>query len=199
MGWRPGQFIFLSSPEAGLNEPHPFTIASAPNANGSLSLVIKTVGDWTRRLPKVLQEGTTVKVEGPYGRFNFRKGAKRQVWLAGGVGVTPFLAWAESLSAKDQRDIHLIVCVQNDEDQALFLPILQAAHARNSHFSFQVVVSKTQGRLTADRLVETTPFPVGAADLWFCGPSKLRQNILTGLERIGHTPKRVHFEYFEFV
>ncbi len=44
----------------------------------------------------MLRTGTRVQVEGPYGRFDFRKGGARQIWLAGGIGITPFLAWAES-------------------------------------------------------------------------------------------------------
>ncbi|AMY71329.1 oxidoreductase, flavocytochrome subunit [Frigidibacter mobilis] len=41
MRWRPGQFAFLRAPEAGLAEPHPFTIASAPRADASLSMSIR--------------------------------------------------------------------------------------------------------------------------------------------------------------
>ena len=37
---------------------------------------------------------------GPYGCFDFRRGlAGRQVWVAAGIGVTPFIAWLESLQA----------------------------------------------------------------------------------------------------
>ncbi|MEI2804612.1 MAG: hypothetical protein V9G18_01295 [Albidovulum sp.] len=37
MRWRPGQFAFLSAPEAGLGEPHPFTIANAPEPDGRMN------------------------------------------------------------------------------------------------------------------------------------------------------------------
>ncbi len=197
MRWRPGQFAFVRAPEAGLSEPHPFTIASAPRPDGALKLSIRARGGWTRRLPGALRTGMSVQVEGPYGRFDFRKGGARQIWLAGGIGITPFLAWAESLTGTERRDIHLVYCVHRPED-AVGVETLKAAAARNPRFSFSVVPTARDGRLTAERLNETAPFAVSEADLWFCGPTGLRRGILRGLRAIGQTPRRVRFEHFEF-
>ncbi|GAA0283779.1 ferredoxin reductase family protein [Rhodovulum strictum] len=196
MRWRPGQFVFFSAPEAGLSEPHPFTISNAPHRDGTLTLSIKGLGGWTRRLPGALREGMSVQVEGPYGRFDFRRGGTRQIWLAGGIGITPFLAWAESLAESERRDIHLVYCVRTPEE-AIGLETLQVA-ARNPGFSFEVVATAGDGRLTADRLIASAPFPVGEADLWFCGPTGLKDGILKGLAALGQAPRRVRFEHFEF-
>lgn len=196
MRWRPGQFVFLGAPEAGMGEPHPFTIASAPRADGSMTLAIRALGGWTRRLPGALREGAAVRVEGPYGRFDFRQGGARQVWLAGGIGITPFLAWAESLPATESRQIHLIHCVRT-EDEAIGQEVLAAAAARNSHFSHDLIVTGKAGRMSAERLIASTPFAVGDADLWFCGPDGLRQTVLDGLAGLGQRPQRLRFERFD--
>ena len=197
MRWRPGQFAFFRAPEAGFSEPHPFTIASAPRPDGALTLSIKGLGGWTRRLPDALRTGMSVQVEGPYGRFDFRKGGARQIWLAGGIGITPFLAWAESLTEAERRNIQLVHCVRTPEE-AIGVEILQAAAARNPRFSYQVVATERDGRLTAERLSGMAPFPVRDADLWFCGPKGLKDGILKGLKALDQTPRRVRFEYFEF-
>ncbi|KAF0132371.1 MAG: oxidoreductase flavocytochrome subunit [Xanthobacteraceae bacterium] len=197
MRWRPGQFAFIRAPEVGLSEPHPFTISSAPRPDGTITLHIRSLGDWTRRLPGALREGITVQVEGPYGRFDFRKGGARQVWLAGGIGITPFLAWAESLTESEGRDIHLVHCVRNTED-AVGLDILKAAAMRTPRFSFELVASAQVGRLSAERLIASAPFPVGRADLWFCGPKGLKDEVLEGLASLGQSPRKVRFEHFEF-
>src|SRR3954462_13083545 len=42
-------------------------------------------------------------VGGPHGRFDHAKGTQRQIWIAGGIGVTPFLSWLRSL---DDRALH---------------------------------------------------------------------------------------------
>jgi predicted ferric reductase len=197
MRWRPGQFVFFCVPDAGFSEPHPFTIASAPRPDGALTLSIKGLGGWTRRLSDALRTGMRVQVEGPYGRFDFRKGGARQIWLAGGIGITPFLAWAESLTETERRTIHLVHCVRTPEE-AIGVETLQAAAARNPRFSYQLVATAREGRLTAERLTEMAPFAIRDADLWFCGPKGLKDGILKGLKARGQTPRRVRFEHFEF-
>lgn len=122
-----------------------------------------------------------MQVEGPYGRFNFRKGGARQIWLAGGIGITPFLAWAESLTEADSRDIHLIHCVRT-QGEAIGVETLRAAAARNPRFSFEVVVTTRDGRLTAERLIGAVPFAIRLADLWFCGPTRSEGRGSQGLE-----------------
>lgn len=196
MRWRPGQFVFVRAPNAGLAEPHPFTIASAPHPDGSLRLAIKRLGDWTNHLPDHLGAGATVLVEGPYGRFNFRKGCKRQIWLAGGIGITPFLAWAESLKEADPYEIVLIWSVASHEE-AFAIDALQAAAERNPNLRVHLAVTAEKGRLTADLLAALVPFQIREADLFFCGPNGLKDTILTGLKAKGLSPRRVHFERFE--
>lgn len=195
--WRPGQFVFLRADKAGMSEPHPFTIAAAPRKDGCLRLMIAARGGWTRRLPQALAVGMPVALEGPYGRFDYRKGGRQQLWLAGGIGVTPFLAWAEGLTAAETRRIHLVYSLRNP-DEAMGLEILQAAAARNPRFSFEVIATSRDGRLTPARLVQTAPFAPREADLWFCGPQGLKDSMVEGLAALGQKPRRLRFEHFEF-
>jgi predicted ferric reductase len=197
MRWRPGQFAFLSLPGLGLGEAHPFTITAPPQSSGCIRFSIKPLGDWTRRLPERLAPGATVEVEGPYGRFDFRKGGPKQIWVAGGVGITPFLAWAQSLAADEQRRIYLLYSVHRERD-AIGLDALSDVAQTVPTFSFDLAVSGREGRPTAERLVSGAPFSTQEADLFFCGPPDLRRTILRGLEARGLAPRRVRFEYFDF-
>ena len=167
--WRPGQFAFLSAPDAGMAEAHPFTIASAPRADGHLRFGIKALGGWTRRLPERLAHGQRLRVEGPYGRFVFRKRARRQVWLAGGIGITPFLAWAEALTDTDQQEIAL-VWVVTTRTEAFAAERLAAIAARHAGLTVHIVASAEDGRFTAQRLTQLVPFPLHESELFYCGP-----------------------------
>lgn len=100
-GHRAGQFVFASWDAR--EGPHPFTVASAPGTCGRtpdgrplLRLVIKPLGDYTAELHRCLRPGMAMQIEGPYGRFDGQAGSATQVWVAGGVGITPFLAWLEA-------------------------------------------------------------------------------------------------------
>lgn len=193
--WRPGQFAFLSASDVGMAEAHPFTIASAPSADGRLRFTIKSLGNWTRRLPERLSPGKRLRVEGPYGRFVFRRRVRRQVWLAGGIGITPFLAWAEALTDADQQEIAL-VWVVTTRPEAFAAERLATIAARHPGLTVHVMASAEDGCLTAQRLIQLVPFPLCESELFYCGPAGLRDAVVSGLQATGQRPRRVHHEVF---
>lgn len=88
-----GHFGFLRMKADGLREPHPFTIASAPSADGRISFVIRALGDYTAKLIAQVEPGMYADVYAPYGRFERRPECQREIWIGGGVGISPFIAW----------------------------------------------------------------------------------------------------------
>ncbi|MDA2960234.1 MAG: hypothetical protein O3A28_09455 [Actinomycetota bacterium] len=95
----PGQFAFVRFNAPGLREPHPFTIASCPG-NDVVRFHIRDLGDWTSRLGRELTVGTTARLEGPYGRLGpVPSPGTRALWVAGGVGITPFLSALDAADA----------------------------------------------------------------------------------------------------
>lgn len=89
-GHQAGQFAFVTlDPREG---PHPFTMSSAWKDDGKMFFLIKALGDYTQTLPSKVKVGDVAQVEGPYGRFSFQGRHRRQIWVAGGIGITPFIA-----------------------------------------------------------------------------------------------------------
>lgn len=147
---RAGQFAFFGFAGAGMAEPHPFTISSAPRVNGDLRVTIAPLGDLTTRLSGALEEGQQVRVTGPHGRFG-APGHKPQVWIAAGIGITPFAALAADVS-RDGAPVTLIYCVRCEKDAA-HLQELRALASVTPDFRLVLWDSKTQGRLTPRRRV----------------------------------------------
>jgi predicted ferric reductase len=193
---KPGSFAFVSFATKGLRETHPFTV-SRTSEDGGIQFSIRGLGDFTRHLRDALSEGDHARVEGGYGRFDYRRGGQAQVWVAAGIGITPFLAWADSLTADNKSQIVLIYCVRN-EAEGVGLDRLQAAAERMPGFSFILHKSDTDGRFDAARLAALAPFEIAKASLWFCGPPPLRVALQKGLKEAGKRPRSVHFERFEF-
>ena len=107
LNFKPGQFAFVEIQGKEWSEPHPFTISSAPNED-RLRLTMKVLGDWTRKVREELHPGGEVIVRGPYGRFDASTAeCRKQVWIAGGIGLTPFLSKLRAMDEKDDRDIQL--------------------------------------------------------------------------------------------
>lgn len=193
---KPGSFAFVSFAAKGLRETHPFTVSQI-NPNGGIQFSIRGLGDFTKHLRDNLTEGVHARVEGGYGRFDYRRGGTTQVWVAAGIGVTPFLAWADSLTADNQDQIQLIYCVRNDAE-AVGMDRVAAAAARMPGFTYLLHKSETDGRFDAAKLIASAPFSVRNASLWFCGPPPLRVALQKGLKAAGKSPRSVHFERFEF-
>jgi predicted ferric reductase len=193
---RPGQFGFFRVSKPGLREPHPFTIAGMEEG-GIVRFAIKPLGDFTTALRENIAVGDRLKLEGGYGRFNHRRGGKKQIWLAGGIGVTPFLAMAGRLNGDEGQDIHMVYCVR-DRAEAIGLEVFETQAEKLPNFSFTLHDSKTDGRLDAAKLAAASAVDPAGADLWFCGPPLLRKAIEKGLKELGKKPGRVEFELFEF-
>jgi len=93
--YRAGQFAFIKIDYPGLREPHAFTFASSPHRH-NLRFVIRELGDWTRAMREADLDGASVTVEGPYSLFEpSGSGDQPVLWIAGGVGITPFLSAIE--------------------------------------------------------------------------------------------------------
>lgn len=195
---RPGQFAFIRFDRAGLGEAHPFTIAGGESGpNGQLRFAIRPLGDFTRRLRDTLQVGDAMVVEGGYGRFDPARGGARQIWIAGGIGITPFLSALDSALAVPGRQIHLFHCVRGAEE-AIDRERLDAAARAEPGFAFTLHASAEAGRLGAGHIVSGCGFDPAGAELWFCGPSAMREALVGDLVRQGKAPSRVEFERFEF-
>ncbi len=182
-GHEAGQFAFVRF--EGSEGAHPFTITSPWAGDGRLVFLIKGLGDYTNALPTLLKTGGLLRVEGPYGRFNFDGAKPRQVWVGGGIGITPFIARLQQLARQpDGKTIDLFHTTA-DVDEAAFARLREAARA--AHVRLHLMVDAVDGRLDAERLCRAVP-DWREADFWFCGPaafgSELRRDLLArGLGR----------------
>jgi len=190
--WRAGQFVFVRVGSGALAEPHPFTVASV-HVDGYIRLVVKSLGDWSEQLGSRVAVGDNVFVEGPYGRLHlFPKRATEVVWIAGGVGVTPFLAG----SRVRQEGIvpHLFYAVRSRDD-APGLEELNAA-AEAGRIIFHLHVSSEGTRLTdADLIATFGEDGLRDSHVVMCGPNALVRAMTQAVRELG--AQHVHVEEFD--
>ena len=145
-------------------------------------------------MPGTLQVGQPVTVEGPYGRFGFAGDKNRQIWVAGGIGITPFIARMQALvQAPDGRAVDLFYCTSAPDEGFIARLHALAAQAR---VKLHVLVTQRDGRLDAERICRTVPAWTRAG-VWFCGPAGFGQALREGFVAKGLAAKDFHQELFD--
>ena len=185
-----GQYAFVQ--HEGSNEKHPFTIASVVNSEHEIHFAIKALGHYTRRIQNEWKVGDKLMIEGPYGRFLFDQSPlSKQIWIAGGVGITPFIAWLESLQGRRLvQDVTLYYCV-NEREECL-VPEYIASLAAASGITLKLHCSNSDGYLQPESL------PIDEnTSVWFCGPAGFANKIQQAIRQKGlSVSDHFHREYF---
>ena len=195
MKYQLGQFAFLRVKVPRLREPHPFTIASSPDEK-CLRFVIRDLGDWTHRLMTSLAINDRIVVEGPYGHLAPIPNhvVDEVVWIAGGVGITPFLGSSISRPTDDGPTPHLFYCVPSRQN-APAIELLEIA-AREGRIILHVHASDEKNRIHPDHVINA----IGAGNLQnvhivMCGPDSLVRSMKSDLRR--HGARHMHVEGFD--
>jgi len=194
-GWKghdAGQFAFVTfSRHEG---KHPFTIASAWDPEKrEIMFITKALGDYTDFLPETVRPGGEAVVEGPYGRFTFDDARERQIWIGGGIGVTPFVARMKQLAkTPGKKAVSLVHSTKELSQEAMELLKADAAAAG---IDLHVLLDDKDGFLTGDRLRDMIP-DWKSASVWFCGPAGFGQALRGDLVGHGVAPGDFHQELF---
>lgn len=194
---RSGQFLFVRFPnEKILNESHPFTISSAP-AEDTLRLTIKASGNFTRDLFSTLKAGTDAVIEGPYGMFNYKTGGPKQIWIAGGIGLTPFLSFLRDMDGNLAHDVDFYYTVRHPEE-AVFVDEIEAVDKKNPRLKVYIRYSAKDGSLSIDDILKNAGGNVTDRHVYLCGPLPMIQAFEKKFLDLGVPKGNLHYEEFNF-
>ncbi len=188
-----GQFAFLQF--AHSKEPHPFTIASSSIDPKALRFGIKGLGDFTNELYSNIRVGQKVIVEGPYGEFKFDDACERQIWIAGGIGITPFIARLEYLSnnGRTNKPIDFWYCT-NGELESQFPISLKELCDKAGVNLYHLNANKRE--FFSTDILKNKFDDLGMSSIWFCGPLPLRTIIDKGLKSLQFNNSNFHYDSF---
>lgn len=191
-GHNSGQFAFVTF--ADDEGPHPYTIASSWNPNDRhITFITKALGDYTQVMPERLKVGNAVKVEGPYGKFVFNDGKSRQIWIGGGIGITPFIARMKQLAGSVHNQsidlIHTTPHIQSSIKEKLL------ADTKAAQVNLQLLIDNQDGHLDGERLRSSFP-DWKSASIWFCGPKGFGEALRKDLLAHGLPSNSFHQELF---
>ncbi|NEZ03790.1 oxidoreductase [Wenzhouxiangella sp. XN201] len=197
-----GNFVYLTLYDQtlaiGRGEEHPYTISSAPGED-RMRIAIKALGDASRAVQS-LKLGGRATVEGPYGRFFVSpdRVVRPEIWVAGGIGITPFLARMRHLRQTEQgADACLIYCVQ-DEAREIFAGELRDLAQAIEGFELNLHYFYREGPLSYEYLEQVCP-DLAEREIYICGPGPLNRLVRDHANRAGIPESRIHTEEFELL
>jgi ferredoxin-NADP reductase len=138
--FKAGQYIdlTLSNGEPGTaNElTHTFSIASSPS-DEELVVTTRMRNTVFKQVISTLPIGSPARIEGPMGSFSLHNNtAKPAVFLAGGIGIAPFLSILTH-AAKEKLHHHIVLFYANRYlEDAAFIDVLWKLETANPRFRF---------------------------------------------------------------
>ena len=132
--------------------------------------------------------GTTLEISEPVNLFPVMQTGKRHILIAGGIGITPFMAMLAQFK-RDMTAFELHYAVRSAEEGA-YVDRLRADEASEIH----VYRSDKGQRIALSRIIENQPL---GTHLYVCGPQRMIDWTLQTARQEGWPDENVHYEHFD--
>lgn len=189
-----GQFVFLEFRLPGvLKESHPFSLLSKSDSL-PIMIAVKSEGEYTNEI-KNIKVGSKLLIEGPFGMFSYAfHPLKNQIWIAGGIGITPFVGMAQSLKPEDGINVHLFYSVK-EESEAIYTDVFKRLAKTNPSFKYTLHISDKSGRIDA-HIIKKTLGGIAKQSVFICGPSRMMKSLREQFVKEGIKSQKIYSEEF---
>lgn len=205
-----GQNITLKKNIDGEELRRSYSICSAPHEN-RLCVAVKRVeaGKFSTYVNAHLQQGDTIEVLPPTGRFNTPLNAgnkKHYLAFAAGSGITPIISIIKTSLATEPASSFTLVYGNRGRGSIIFFEEL--AGLKNKYierFNFINILSREKtgasvnfGRINADKLGELQKMVDYKTmdEIFICGPQEMLFSLKQFLASQDVDEKKIHFELF---
>lgn len=200
--YQPGQYFYFTLPSLKYPDPRGttrhFTLSSSPTEPNILQCTTRIRPDsGFKRTLIELPVGTVIDGEGPNGVFVFdEKETITSVFIAGGIGITPFRSMIKYISDKKLSTPIYLIYSNSDPDFA-FKKELDAITLAHPNIKVQYVVTSVEGHLDAEKIGRfLTGWGLDLPKLtwWVCGPPVMIDAMEQTLGEMGVTTNHLRTE-----
>jgi ferredoxin-NADP reductase len=194
--WQPGQYVHYI-----LNHPKPddrgveryFSIASAPHEKQvMLTTRFSPKGSSFKKALKKFKPGDVIEAHEKGGNFVLDHRRKMFVFIAGGIGITPFRAILLDLD-RNRKPLNVQLLYANRNNDFPYRKELEALKRRHPEFRIDYVVSPDRiDEKSIPQLVPDMDEPV----FYVSGPEPMVESLDKTLIKLGVSKKRVKNDFF---
>jgi predicted ferric reductase len=202
----PGQFAWIKLEGSAFTlEEHPFSFASSAERTDRIEFGIKALGDFTSSIG-ACRTGTLAYVDGPHGAFsNDRYASAAYVFIAGGVGITPFMSMLRTMADRgDRRPITLIYADKTWEGVAYRDELAKLEERLNLEVVYVLEEPEDdwegeEGMITDELLERRLPDDDLSRYYMVCGPPVMMDVVQDALRERDVPQARIQLERFALV
>lgn len=199
--------VVLPDPPAGdaQSARHAFSIVSAPFQQ-QLTFATRMRGSAFKRALRALPIGSPVGLQGPFGSLVLHNNRTRAaVFLAGGIGITPFMSILRQAANDQLRQRILLLYANRRPEDAAFLDELQQMEQQNRNFRLVATMNEmarsNQAWTGETRLIDADLVQEAIADLpapifYLAGPPMMVDALRRALSRAGIDDDDIRSEEF---
>ena len=201
-----GQYVNIFVEIGGVRTSRPYSICSSPGQRSYYDITVAGIANGFVSdyfLDKV-NVGDCFEANGPAGYFHYNPvfHGQKQVFLAGGSGITPFMSMIrETLDSGLGRQMHLIYGSRTSAS-AFFKAELEGYAARHDNFTYTLVASEPEpgfdgrtGFIDAACIRDVTG-NAGGYMYYICGPEVMYDFCRAQLEKLDVPARRIRTEMF---
>ena len=205
--YRPGQFGFIRIYSEGVSgEEHPFSITSEPSNKETLTMTIKSLGDWTLNVSKI-KSGSKALLTGPFGKLSplLYPSDQEVVLIAGGVGITPMISILRYFENNEKDRKVILFWGVKDQRELIWKDEFVQFGRDMKNFTLIPVMSGEDNYMgekgyinteLLERVMKSNKFTFDTAQYYICGPGVMQTKIIKGLKVKGIRSKNIHYESF---
>jgi ferredoxin-NADP reductase len=195
--WQPGQYIYytLEHPDAddrGVRRW--FTISSAPSEEIitiTTRLNSERSSSFKSSLQK-LQPGDTIEAENPEGDFVVLDESRNYIFIAGGIGITPFRSILTE-AAHQRKRLHVQLLYANRDNNIVFREQLDKFAEQNPDLHIRYIVQPDRlDNDTIKQAIDSTDNPM----VYISGPEPMVEALTEEVGKMGLSEDNIHSDYF---
>lgn len=197
MPWKPGQFLHVT-----IKHDNPdnrgverwFTISSTPS-EGEIAITTRIVTDRPssfKRTLAALKRGDEIEVDKPEGDFTLENLNRNYIFVAGGIGVTPFRSIIKEANSKGNVP-NIKILYANRNDQVAFKQELEDISKANPKLKIEYIFSPE--KIDKDRLQKTIEL-MDNPIVYVSGPEPMVEAFEKDLQEIGLSKENIKTDFF---
>jgi ferredoxin-NADP reductase len=199
-----GQYILLQLPELQQADPkgpvRTFTISSAPHEK-TINITTRHTGSGFKTTLAEMSTNSAVEIMGPQGDFVYKMSEKEAVFIAGGIGITPFFSIIKNFYNEQFHPLTLIYSNRTQASTAYhdFFLSLQKKEPGFKYIPTFVEASQQwhgEKRLVNDSFIRDYIAEINKKEVYLCGPPGMVDALKNLFKKLAIPEEQVYFESF---